>query len=137
MSKEFSKLTGEEQKDLVQKIGTVLNENGLGDTDVTMVTQDVCNLSAKTVEKDVSLIVKKELPGNQSEKADTVTKALKPLLEGITGCEVSVTAKLGAGDPYSTIPDVMPIKGEEKINLEHKEGEVWLVDFWATWCPPC
>ena len=21
--------------------------------------------------------------------------------------------------------------------LEHKKGEVWLIDFWATWCPPC
>jgi len=31
----------------------------------------------------------------------------------------------------------MPIKGDEEVNLEHKQGEVWLLDFWATWCPPC
>ena len=136
-TKEFANMTTSEQKDLVQKIGAVLKENGLEDTDVTIVTQDVCNLTNNTVDKDISLNVKKEMPAAQADLAKKVTDAIKPLVDGIKGCDISISSKVGAGDPYSTITDVMPIKGEEKINLEHKEGEVWLVDFWATWCPPC
>ena len=102
-----------------------------------MVTQDVCNLSNNTVEKSTRLVVTKEMPAAKSDLAKSVTEAISKLTEGVKGCEISIVSKIGAGDPYSTITDVMPIKGEEKINLEHKEGEVWLVDFWATWCPPC
>jgi len=25
----------------------------------------------------------------------------------------------------------------ELVSVEHKPGQVILLDFWATWCPPC
>ena len=135
--KKFSKMTADEQQELINKIASALNDNGLGDTDISIATEQVCNLTAKSVEKNVSLMVKKDLPASQSDKAEKFNLAVKPLIEGIAGCNVKVASKLGAGDPYKTIQNLMPIKGEEKIDLTHKEGEVWLVDFWATWCPPC
>lgn len=39
---------------------------------------------------------------------------------------------------YKTIKGITTLDDTETpVDLEHKEGEVLLIDFWATWCPPC
>lgn len=97
----------------------------------------VAPLKATTVEGRYEASVSADLPSSQKEKATKFNEMVAPILEGVEGFSNKVVASLNAGDMYETIKDVMPIRGDSSLNLEHKEGEVWLVDFWATWCPPC
>jgi len=35
------------------------------------------------------------------------------------------------------IKGVNKVMTEGKTEVKHEEGQVLLLDFWATWCPPC
>lgn len=45
--------------------------------------------------------------------------------------------KLGVGDPAPALTIGKWIKGEPVDLSKAKEGEIYVVEFWATWCPPC
>jgi thiol-disulfide isomerase/thioredoxin len=44
---------------------------------------------------------------------------------------------LGKGDKLPKYENVGKVFEEGKVSLEHKPGEVMLIDVWATWCGPC
>ena len=68
------------------------------------------------------LIVEKELPASDQEKVDAFNTNVKPIIECVKGVSVSVKAKLGAGEMYKTIKDVIPFESDNAVEITHTEG---------------
>jgi len=138
MTKSFKDMPQEQQKELVGKICDVLVECGLDDVvKPKFYMESVCPLKHTEVMVKAMLMVKGACPASKSDKVKEFNERVKDIVEGVEGIEIAVTCNLGAGDPYDTIKDIVPMQNTGPIDLVHKAGEVWLLDFWATWCPPC
>ena len=134
---DFATMSSEDRKALIEKLSKCLIDNDMGDVSISTATENVGILMAGTYEGTTTLKIEKNLKADQSEKGTKVSDALKAIIGDVKSCSVKIQALLGAGDQYQTIQDLNLMGSTESVSLEHVEGEVWMIDFWATWCPPC
>lgn len=135
---DFSKMSQAEKDALVANVADVVKKHGLESKLKIQVTREtVCALAANEIEDSQTLSLEKSFPEEMKDTIDAFQADIKPVVEGIKNVEVKVQCAIGVGSTYKPLKDIVPIKGGDPITLEHKAGEVWLIDFWATWCPPC
>ncbi len=81
-----------------------------------------------------------EVSSSKAENVKNLNKALNdgPLNDvSPASYKIKIEVKPSTGAPFIPIKEVVDINNLEDKSIEHKAGQVLLIDFWATWCPPC
>lgn len=134
----FNDMSKEDRDGLVTKLSEAIKKHGFEDKlKIEVMRQTVCPLGHSEVKDDKFLVLKQSFTPDKKDAVNAFKEEIKPFTEGIANVEIEVACQIGAGCAFDPIKNVVPIAGGDPVALEHKAGEVWLVDFWATWCPPC
>lgn len=73
---------------------------------------------------------------DQQELVDRLKTKLGEATKDVDDVVLALKMKRGVGCAMGDIEDVSKLDGGETA-VKHEAGQVILLDFWATWCPPC
>lgn len=144
MPKSVSAHTVEEKKELMDKIKAIYEEHGSPKwLKAKFYTECVNILNAGQQQVQEVLQIEGKAPLDEKEKADKMKAAITEVCKDVIEKEVEIGCSYGVGGKMGVIEGAGKICVNEqmgdgaKVQVKHEAGQVLLLDFWATWCPPC
>ena len=86
------------------------------------------------------LMIEGEVSASKAENVKDLSKALNEgALKDVSPASYrfEIEVKPSTGGPFIPIKDLVDIYNQEDKSIEHKPGQVLMIDFWETWNPPC
>jgi hypothetical protein len=136
----WNEMNSEAQTALMKNASQLINDSGLKGISVSVDGQYVLNVTKGSDEIEAGISVSGSTGKANEAKKDELVQKIKAL--GCDDMKYDIKCKMGCGDKMGVIKNANKICINEEfceglVDIEHKTGEVILLDLWATWCPPC
>lgn len=138
MSKSLSELSKQEFDTILDNVAAVYEKHGHPEwlPKPTVYTEVVNVLNAGIQQKQQVFQVEGTTTVDKKDLAKQIADEIKAATAVIKQKQIKISAEVGVGSAMAPMVDATNYKGET-ATVKHEAGQVMLLDFWATWCPPC